>query len=504
MNNKQHAIIIGAGFGGLSTACYLAKAGYQVTVIEKNERVGGRANLFEAEGYSFDMGPSWYLMPDVFEHFFTIMGEKVEDHLDLRKLDPSYRIFFKNTDQIINIHPGTEANKETFEMLEPGSYEKFLDYLKRSKYQYEVAIGDFMYKNYSSVLDFFNLRMAIEGSKLSVFSKMDTYVKRFFRTPEMQKIMQYTLVFLGSSPYNTPALYNIMTHIDFNMGVYYPMGGMHQVALAVGNVAKKHGVTFIMNTPVARINVNGENLATGVTLENGEVIEADLVVSNADRWFTETHLLEEKHREYKPSYWEKRAMAPSGLVLYLGVDGAVPEIKHHTLVFAEDWEEGFGQIFDRPQWPTDPSFYICNPSKTDPNVAPEGKENLFVLVPIAPDLDYTDESLRAYEDKILEEIEHHCGIPNFRERIEYRKSFSVKDFKEVYNSYKGTALGLAHTMMQTAAFRPDTVSKKVKNLYYAGGSTNPGNGVPICLISGELVYKRLIGDTSGKPLEKIV
>lgn len=502
MNNKQHAIIIGAGFGGLATACILGKAGYKVTVLEKNDKLGGRANLLEAEGYTFDMGPSWYLMPDVFAHFFELMGEKVEDHLDLQLLDASYRIFFKDTDRIVDIHPGTEANKETFEMLEPGSYERFLDYLKRSEYQYHVALGDFVYKNYSSVFDFFNLRMAVEGAKLSVFSKMDSYVKKFFRTPEMQKIMQYTLVFLGSSPYNTPALYNIMTHVDFNMGVYYPQGGIYQIVRALESIAKKYDVTFRTNTPVAKILVEDKQ-ATGVRLADGTELTADLVISNADVHFTETELLEPAQRTKSESYWDKRTLAPSALLMYLGVDGEIPNLKHHTLLFADDWEQGFKEIFDTDEWPTDPSLYICNPSKTDPSVAPAGKENLFILVPIAAGLEYTDEELRAYEEKILETVEVHCCIPNLRERIEYRKSFCTKDFASVYNSYKGTALGLAHTMNQTAAFRPDTVSKKVKNLYYVGANTNPGIGMPMCLISAELVYKRLIGETSGRPLEKI-
>lgn len=502
MNKKQHAIIIGAGFGGLATACILGKAGYKVTVIEKNDKLGGRANLLEADGFVFDMGPSWYLMPDVFQHFFELMGEKVEDHLDLQLLDPSYRIFFKDTDLLVDIHPGTEANRETFEMLEPGSYEKFLEYLKRAEYQYNIALGEFIYKNYSSVFDFLNLKMAVEGAKLSVFTKMDKYVKKYFRTPEMQKILQYTLVFLGSSPYNTPALYNIMTHVDFNMGVYYPQGGIYTIVEAMERIAKKYDVTFKTNSPVASINVVGKQ-ASGVTLEDGSTMEADLVISNADVHFTETHLLEKPHRSYSEKYWEKRTLAPSALLMYLGVDGEIPNLKHHTLLFAKDWEAGFKQIFDAPVWPDDPSLYICNPSKTDPNVAPDGKENLFILVPIAAGLEYTDEQLHAYEEKILEIVETHCCIPNLRERIEYRKSFCSKDFTSLYNSYKGTALGLAHTMGQTAAFRPDTVSNKVQNLYYVGGNTNPGIGIPMCLISAELVYKRLIGETSGRPLEKI-
>lgn len=499
---KKYAIIIGAGFGGLATACILGKAGYQVSVIEKNERLGGKANLLQEKGYTFDMGPSWYLMPDVFKKFFHLLDEKVEDYLELVPLSPSYRIFFKDTDKKIDIFRGTEKNRETFESLEPGSYEKFLDYLKRSEYQYNVALGEFVYKNYSSIFDFLNLKMAVEGAKLSVFKKMNSYVKMFFKSPEMQKIMQYTLVFLGSSPYNTPALYNIMTHVDFNLGVYYPQGGIYKIVEAFEKISKKYDVSYRLNTAVKKI-ITQNHLATGVELETGEVINADLVISNADIHFTETKLLSTEEQSYSAAYWESRTLAPSALLIYLGVDGAIPELSHHSLMFAQNWEQGFKEIFDEPSWPQDPSIYLCNASKTDPSVAPEGKENIFILVPLAAGLDYTPEQLEAYEQKILQEVEVHCHIPNFVKRIEYRKSFCVKDFEHLYNSHKGTALGLAHTMKQTAVFRPDTVSKKVSNLYYVGANTNPGIGMPMCLISAELVYKRLIGDRSGHPLEKI-
>lgn len=503
MNTKQHAIIIGAGFGGLATACMLGKAGYKVTVIEKNDKLGGRANLLEAEGYRFDMGPSWYLMPDIFDHFFDLMGEKASDYYALQKLDPSYRIFFKDTDRIVDVRPGKETNKEAFELIEAGSYERFLEYLDRSEYQYNIALKDFVYKNYSTVFDFFSLTMAVQGVKLSVFKKMDKYVKQFFHTPEMQKIMQYTLVFLGSSPYNTPALYNIMAHVDFNNGVYYPEGGIYSVVRAMEHMAKKYDVTFHLNVPVEQILVNESKEAVGVRLSSGVDIAADLVISNADYHFTETQLLAPQHQTYKEKFWKKKTLAPSAFLLYLGVDGEIPNLKHHTFLFNQDWDKGFAEVFDHPVWPNDPSIYVCNPSKTDDTVAPKGKENIFILVPIAAGLDTSGDILDRYEEKILQTLEEHLCIPNFRDRIEFKKRFCIDDFVSTYNSYRGTALGLAHTMMQTAAFRPDTVSKKVKNLYYVGGNTNPGIGMPMCLISAELVYKRLIGETSGRPIEKI-
>lgn len=501
---KEKVVIIGAGFGGLGSACILAKAGYDVTVVEKNSHLGGRANVHKAQGYTFDMGPSWYLMPDVFEHFFDLLGEKVEDHLDLVRLGPSYRIFFKDSDRhpVIDIFSDLQKDLATFEMLEPGSTQKVQKYLDRAKMQYEIAYDRFMFKNYSSIKDFLSFEMMTKGSKLSVFSKMDGYVRKYFKSDEMQKIMQYTLVFLGSSPYNTPALYSIMSHIDFNMGVFYPQGGISKIPEALVSIAKKHGAKFMTDTAVDHIETqNGK--AKQVVLEDGNKLEADVVVSNADIHHTETKLLSQEYRTYSTSYFEKATLAPSALIMYLGVDGEVPEFVHHNLVFSKDWKKNFAEIFDSPMWPTDPSLYICNPNKTDPHVAPEGKENMFVLVPIAPGLDYTQNELEAYSDKILELIEKTCKIQNFRKRIEYKKLFCSKDFESLYNSYKGSALGLAHTLRQTAVFRPDTKSKKVENLYYVGANTNPGIGMPICLMSAELVYKRLKGINSPHPLESI-
>ena len=499
---KQKALIIGGGIGGLATACLLAKKGFDVELVEKNEKIGGRANIFEEKGFVFDMGPSWYLMPDVFEHFFDLMGEKIQDHLELQKLTPSYRIFFKDEGKVLDLNSNVEEDKKLFESLEQGSGAKLEEYLALSKMQYEIAIKDFMYKNYDSVFDFFNKRVMTEGRKLSVLSAMNTYVGKFFKSKIVQKIMQYQLVFLGSSPYNTPALYNIMSHIDFNMGVFYPKGGIYKIIEALGTIAQKNGVKIRTSAPVKQIIIKDKK-ATGIELENGEVISADLVISNADIEHTETKLLPEDSRSLKEKYWKKRTMAPSAFIMYIGMKDQVPSLTHHNLIFSKDWEKNFSQIFDKPQWPEDPSLYVCCPSKTDPTVAPQGKENLFVLVPIASGLEYDEASLAMYKDKILSTMEKEMNIPNFKNRIEYMRVYSVKDFAKDYNAYKGSALGLAHTLMQTAFFRPNNRSKKVNNLYYVGAGTNPGIGMPICLISAELAYKRIMNIKDPHPLEKL-
>jgi phytoene desaturase len=500
MNKK--VVVIGGGIGGLGTAGLFARKGYEVTLLEKNANLGGRANVFEADGFRFDMGPSWYLAPDLFEHFFQLMGEKIGDYLTLERLDPSYRIFFRNDPQILDIHSNLERDTATFENIEPGAGEKLRAYLKQSEYQYEVATQHFMYKNYDTVFDFLNRRVMTEGQKLSVFSKMHSFVSRFFKSRKLQQVMEYTMVFLGTSPYEAPALYNLMSHMDFNQGVFYPKGGFYELIDALAAIASKNGADLRTDAAVSEIVVDA-GTAKGVTLKSGDFVPADIVISNADMWFTETQLLESKWQTYKSRYWNKRVMAPSAFIMYLGVSEKLPGIAHHNLLFSEDWRKNFDDIYKNPKLPNGPSLYVCAPSVTDPSVAPEGKENLFVLVPIASGLDLTEDAKERYADSVLELIENEMRLPDLRSKIEYKRLYTVENFASDYNSFKGSALGLAHTIWQTAIFRPKNVSGKVKNLFYVGAGTNPGIGTQICLISAELAYKRVHGIKTPGPLSEL-
>ncbi len=554
MRNVKTAIVIGSGFGGLGAACLLGKAGYKVTVIEKNEQVGGRASLLivsqdkngnwveslkagsgdHMQGaakkhsgavqastasehrssnaaddanacFKFDMGPSWYLMPDVFEHFFNLLGEDIHKHVDLVRLKPSYRIFYKDLGQQVDIYSDLKKDLPTIEKIEKGAADSLKKYLQTAEAQYAIAKDRFMYKNYNNLGDFLAKEMVTEGRKLQVLKNMDTYVRSYFKTEQIQKIMQYPLVFLGSSPFNTPALYSIMSHIDFNMGVFYPRGGMYELTKALERVAKSFGVEFILNSPVDKIVVeNGKSV--GVVC-GGKETHADIIVSGADIHHTEQALLEPKYRTKTTKYWDKRTLAPSALLMYIGIKGQVSGLTHHNLLFSRDWKQNFDEIFKTPRpqagWPSDPSMYICAPSKTDPTVAPRGHENLFVLVPIAAGIEYTEQQLETFADSVLETMERHMDLKNLKKKIVYRKLFCVKDFKQRYNSLGGSALGLAHTLKQTAVFRPNNISKKVKNLYFVGAGTNPGIGLPVTLISAELMYKRLIGDKTAGPIKKI-
>ncbi len=500
MNKK--VVIIGAGIGGLGAAGLFARKGYEVTVVEKNANLGGRANIFEHEGFKFDMGPSWYLAPDIFEHYFNLVGERVKDHLELKRLSPSYRIFFRNNGDPLDINSDIEKDTATFEAIEPGAGEKLRAYLKQSKYQYEVATQSFMFKNYDRIWDFFNKRVMTEGQKLSVFSTMHKFVSKFFTSKKLQQVMEYTMVFLGTSPYEAPALYNLMSHMDFNQGVFYPQGGFYELIKALANIAEKNGAVLRTSSPVDKIIVR-DGKAVGVRVEGGEVIDADMVISNADMWFTETRLLDSAHQTHKEKYWQKRTMAPSAFIMYLGVSEKLPSLVHHNLLFSEDWRKNFDEIYKDPCLPDEPSLYVCAPSVTDPSVAPEGKENLFVLVPIASDLEITEEQKVIYADRVLALMEQEMDLPGLRGKIEYKRIYTVENFAADYNAFKGSALGLAHTLRQTAIFRPKNKSKQVDNLFYVGAGTNPGIGTQICLISAELAYKRVNNITNAEPLESL-
>ncbi|AXR82852.1 phytoene desaturase family protein [Natrarchaeobaculum sulfurireducens] len=485
----ESVVVIGGGIGGLSTACYLADAGADVTVVEKNEQLGGRASRLARDGFRFDMGPSWYLMPDVFERFFGHFDRTPSDYYELTHLDPHYRIFFKDDDRV-DVTPDLERTKEIFEEYEAGAGETLERYLEKSRENYEVGMEHFVYEDRSRLRDYMTLDVARQARGLSLLGSMQGHVEDYFEHPKLQQIMQYTLVFLGGSPKNTPALYNLMSHVDFNLGVWYPEGGIGSVVDGIVDLGSELGVEYETDRPVTAIK--GREGAFLLETPEGSM-RPDLVVSNTDYAHTEQELLAPERRGYDADYWEKRTYAPSAFLLYLGVEGDVPELAHHTLVLPTDWDDHFEQIFDDPQWPDDPAYYVCVSSETDDDVAPEGHSALFVLVPIAPGLEDTPERREEYRDLVLEDLADHTG-EDLRERIVLEERFCVEDFASRYNSYQGTALGLAHTLRQTALFRPPHRSKEVDGLYFVGGDTTPGIGMPMCLISGQLTAEKLVED----------
>jgi phytoene desaturase len=492
--------VVGGGFGGLSTACYLAREGAEVTVLEKNEQLGGRASRLERDGFRFDMGPSWYLMPDVFERFFAHFGKRPEDYYTLDRLDPHYRIFFKgdagrtpDEPGYVDISADLEENVQLFESIETGAGQRLREYLDTAEIHYDVAMNQFVYEDRPHLRDWVDLdvmRAAPVG--LTLLGKMDGYVKKYFDDPRLQQIMQYTLVFLGGSPKNTPALYNMMGHVDFNLGVYYPEGGIGAVVDGLVALGEELGVTYETDAEVTEIIRRTEGFEV-VVAGREERVRADYVVSDADYAHTEQELLPAHARGFPEEYWESRTYAPSAFLLYMGVEGDVEPLAHHTLVLPEDWDPHFEQIFDDPAWPDDPAYYLCVPSATDDSVAPEGHSNLFVLVPISPGLEDGEATRAHYREVVLTDIAEHTGI-DLRERIVFEESFCVSDFADRYNSMEGSALGLAHTLRQTSLMRPPHRSKAVEGLYFTGSYTTPGIGVPMCLISGEHTANALIRD----------
>jgi phytoene desaturase len=389
-----------------------------------------------------------------------------------------------------------------FEAIEPGAGEKLMDYLDESKRQYTIAKREFIYKNYDSIFDFFNLRVMREGRKLEIYRNMQQIISRTFKNELLQKVMMFQMVLLGTAPKDAPGMYRLMNHVDFDLGIWYPKGGIYALPKAIAAVAKKHGTNIVFNSPVASIKT-AHGKAIGVTLENGEEALADIVISDADLEHTESKLLKPEERDHTESYWKKRKLAPSAFIMYLGLNKQYDSLSHHNLLFSEDWDTNFKEIFASPSFPTDPSIYVCAPSKTDPTVAPAGHKNIFILVPIAAGITPSKEDIEKWANTTLDIIEKHMHMPNLRDSIVYQRTYCVDDFKKDYNSYKGTALGLAHTLGQSAIWRPNNRSKKVENLYFVGAYTNPGIGMPICVISAQNAYKRIIGDTSAEPLTEL-
>lgn len=482
-------VIVGGGFGGLSTACYLADAGADVTVLEKNDQLGGRASVLKRAGFRFDMGPSWYLMPDVFERFFGHFNRRPADYYELTHLDPHYRIYWKDGDHL-DVTPDIEATKRAFESYESGAGEAFDRYLERSRTTYEVGMKQFVYVDRPRFRDYLDWDVVKNARGLGLLGSMDDHVSTYFDHEKLRQVVQYSLVFLGGSPTNTPALYNLMSHVDFDLGVHYPAGGIGAVVDGIVALGEELGVDY--RTGIEVDQIAGSRGAFQLETSAGR-IEADLVVSDADYAHTEQSLLAPEDRQQDDDYWDDRTYAPSAYLLYLGVSGELDELAHHTLVLPTDWDAHFEAIFETPAWPEDPSYYLCAPSKTDDSVAPEGCSALFALVPIAPGLDDDEEARAAFRDQLLDDIAANTGV-KLRDRILVEESFSVSDFATRYNAREGTALGLAHTLGQTGPLRPGHRSSALDGLYYTGAYTTPGIGVPMCLISGQHTADSVLAD----------
>jgi phytoene desaturase len=480
--------VIGSGFAGLSAASFLAQDGFNVTVFEKNNSAGGRARKFEHEGFVFDMGPSWYWMPDVFEKYFNQFGKTTADYYNLKRLDPSYRIFFGKGDHL-DIPAGIKPLCDLFESLEPGSSKHLVKFLEEGKYKYEIGINNLVYKPGLSLKEFVDPELFKGVFKLHVFQSIAAYIRKFFKNPRIIQLLEFPVLFLGATPQNTPALYSLMNYADMALGTWYPMGGMYKIIDGMVSLAEEQGVKFKLNSAVDRIEMNATH-AKGLW-SNAKFSSADYVVAGADYHHVEQQLLPSEFRRYSKDYWQKRVMAPSSLIFYLGINKKVKNLLHHNLFFDQDFQLHSKEIYENPQWPTAPQFYVSCPSKTDASVAPDGYENIFILIPVAPGLEDNEEIREKYFKMVISRLESIIG-DTVKEHIIFKRSYAHNDFISDYNAFRGNAYGLANTLLQTANLKPGIVNKKVSNLFYTGQLTVPGPGVPPSLISGQVVAKALM------------
>jgi phytoene desaturase len=500
---KPSAVIVGAGAGGLAIANLLAYAGWKVSVYEQQERAGGRASVLEIDGFRFDTGPSWYLMPEVFEHYFSLLDRQVSSYMELSKLSPAYKVFY-DYHEPITIRTDKSLDEATFEDVEPGSDTKLAAYLSSAERAYRLAKKYFLYNTFQSKRSIFHPEVLRHGLQLTrnLSQSLESFVEHTFTELPLQQILEYPAVFLATSPTKAPALYHLMSHLDFEQGVLYPTGGLYALIESLEAIGRELGVQYHFSAPVKAIKTSS-NRADGIILTDGKEIKADIIISNADLHYTETMLLPKEAQSYPERSWRRKTSGPSALLLYLGVRGKLPNLVHHNLLFMKDWKANFAAIFESKNWPDKPSMYICKPSATDAMVAPDGYENVFVLVPLPAKTDYRPVELEQYAERCIELIAQTCELPGLVKDIVLKRMYGPADFAEQLHAWQGSALGLGHTLFQSAFFRPANRSRKLSNLYYVGGDTQPGIGLPMCIIGAELVYKYLINDRSAGPLTSL-
>lgn len=486
--SSKSIIVIGAGFSGLAAAATLADAGYTVKVLEKNSIPGGRARKFTSEGFTFDMGPSWYWMPDIFENYFASFGKKVSDYYRLHRINPSYKIYFGPGDEVV-LPSELDDIYKLYEQIEPGSSTGLKRFLTESEYKYRIGIGEFVQKPSHSITEYLHWKIFAAGIRLNMLSSFGAYTRKFFKSEKINRMLEFPVLFLGGTAKTTPALYSLMNYSDMVQGTWYPEKGMYSVVEAMESLAKEKGAEFIYDSPVTALNIAGNKLKS--VTAGGIEYEADYVIASADYHHVEQHLLPEAYRNYDEKYWNSRVLSPSSLIFYLGFNTRIPKLDHHTLLFDEDFAGHADSIYKNPHWPEKPSVYLSCTSRTDSTVAPEGHENVMVLIPVAPGLVDTAETRKKYLDIAIARMERYTG-QQLRAHLVFERSYAHADFEKDYNAYKGNAYGLANTLMQTAFLKPKMRNPKVKNLLYAGQLTVPGPGVPPAIISGQIAAREII------------
>ncbi len=488
---KKRIIVIGSGLAGMASAAYLAKEGHSVKVLEKNETYGGRLQTYKEKGFTFDLGPSWYWMPDLFESFFSDFGKKPSDYYTLTRLDPGYRVYFED-EEFFDVPENYEKLKANLEKIEPGAASALDEFLKDAKIKYEIAIKKFIYKPSLSPFEYIRLDLIKHVGRLAIFKPISRHIREFFTDKRIIQMLEFPGLLLGAKPSKTPALYSLMNYADIKLGTWYPSGGIRSVATAVYNVAIEQGVEFVFNEPIKKIDKKDKTVFK--VLSEKRSYESGIVIANADYEHVETSLLDTKYRNYSKKYWDKRTMSPSALLFYLGINKKI-NIPHHCLFFDTNFNKHVEDIYDDPKWPDNPLFYVSCTSKTDSDVAPSESEALFILIPVAPDLNDEPALRDKYLEQVLDRIERKTG-ESIRDNIVLSRSYAHKEFISDFNSFKGNAYGLANTLFQTAFLKPKIKNSRLSNLYYTGQLTVPGPGMPPALVSGKIVANQIMKDNS--------
>lgn len=492
----KNIVVIGSGFAGLSAAALLARDGHKVIILEKNDQPGGRARVWQKDGFVFDMGPSWYWMPEVFEHFYSLFDRTTKDFYELKRLDPGYRVFFSGEKEF-DVPADFEQLKVKFEAIEPGSASKLQEFINEARYKYETAMNEYVHRISDSISEFFDVKLIAKSFQLRLFQSLRTEVRKKFSNPALISLLEFPVLFLGSTPANTPSMYSMMNYADLILGTWYPMGGMNQIVKAMVSLATDNGAQLLLNHEVTKIEIFNKKARKVHTVHGA--FEADIVIAGSDYHHTEQFLLDEPHRTYDKHYWNSRTLSPSSLLFFIGVNKKLPGLLHHNLFFDSDFEQHASEIYEAPQWPADPLFYVCMPSKTDPVAAPEGKENLFVLMPLAPGINDNEALREKYFNLFIKRIEKRTG-EKFSKDIIVKRSYCINDFQRDYHSFKGNAYGLANTLKQTAFLKPKMKSPVVSNLFYTGQLTVPGPGVPPAIISGQIAASEISKQITNKIL----
>ena len=490
MKKNKNIAVIGSGLAGISAASYLAKNGYNVTVYEKNETYGGRLQQFTSKGFTFDMGPSWYWMPDIFESYFNDFDHSTSDFYDLKRLDPGYRIYYGDNDYL-DIVESIDELKSLFDSVEPNSGESLQRFLDDAKIKYDVAMKHFIYRPSLSFTEYIDPILISQLGKLNIFKSMSKHIRQYFSDPKLIQMLEFPSLLLGAKPEKTPSMYSLMNYADICLGTWYPKGGIRSIATAMYNNSLDLGVQYEFSCPVDKIQLTkSENYVRGIEC-NGDIIETDIVLVNGDYQYIEQNLLPKKVRNYSSKYWDKRVFSPSSLIFYIGLNKKIQNIPHHALFFDTSFNAHAKEIYDKPSWPSDPLFYVSCTSKTDPSTAPENGETLFVLIPTANGLNDNDEIRHKFFNIVTTRIENNIG-DSIKNNIVFKRSYAHRDFTKDFNSMNGNAYGLANTLFQSAFLKPKMKNKNINNLYYTGQLTVPGPGMPPSIISGKIAAN-LIG-----------